>query len=111
MMSNLSNLRPDLRISGTVSAVEPDWTRERRRRWWDPSRQLLAALRAYAQSQTHAALVASLAKTFAVLRHRFWSGIAGADIPLNTFGLGGGLLLPHPQGVVIHPDVEVGPNC
>ena len=26
-------------------------------------------------------------------------------------GIGGGLLLPHPNGVVIHADVEIGPNC
>jgi serine O-acetyltransferase len=47
---------------------------------------------------------------FAVLRHRFWSVTTGADIPLNC-KLGGGLLIPHPNGIVIHPDAEVGPNC
>jgi serine O-acetyltransferase len=25
--------------------------------------------------------------------------------------LGGGLLIPHPNGIVIHPEVELGPNC
>jgi serine O-acetyltransferase len=52
-----------------------------------------------------------LARKVAVLRHRFWSVVSGADIPINTHHLGGGLLLPHPQGVVIHPDVVLGPNC
>lgn len=47
---------------------------------------------------------------FAVLRHRFWSVTTGADIPLNC-KLGGGLMIPHPNGIVIHPEVEVGPNC
>ena len=47
---------------------------------------------------------------FAVLRHRFWSVTTGADIPLNC-KLGGGLLIPHPNGIVIHPEAEVGPNC
>jgi serine O-acetyltransferase len=42
--------------------------------------------------------------------HRFWSVVAGADIPLNT-QIGGGLLLPHPNGIVVHPDVRIGPNC
>jgi serine O-acetyltransferase len=46
----------------------------------------------------------------AVLRHRWWSMVTGADIPLNC-RLGGGLLLPHPNGIVIHPDAEIGPNC
>ena len=35
--------------------------------------------------------------------------MTGADIPLRC-RIGGGLLLPHPNGVVIHPDAEIGPN-
>jgi serine O-acetyltransferase len=46
----------------------------------------------------------------AVFRHRFWSTVAGADIPLGS-QIGGGLLLPHPNGIVIHPAVRIGPNC
>ncbi|WP_283937743.1 serine O-acetyltransferase [Sphingomonas hankyongi] len=46
----------------------------------------------------------------AVLAHRFWSVVTGADIPLNC-RIGGGLLIPHPNGIVIHPDSEIGPNC
>ena len=45
-----------------------------------------------------------------VLRHRFWAAISGADIPLNS-RIGGGLLIPHPNGIVIHPACEIGPNC
>jgi serine O-acetyltransferase len=80
-------------------------------RWWDPSRQLLSALRDYARAKARGGLMGALAMRFAVLRHRFWSVMTGADIPLNTWGLGGGLLIPHPQGLVIHPDAELGPNC
>jgi serine O-acetyltransferase len=47
----------------------------------------------------------------AALRHRFWTVISGADIPLNTSAIAGGLLLPHPNGVVIHPAAQIGPNC
>lgn len=36
--------------------------------------------------------------------------VTGADIPLNC-KIEGGLLLPHPNGIVIHPSVEIGPNC
>lgn len=46
----------------------------------------------------------------AVARHRFWSAVSGADIPLACH-FGGGLLLPHPNGVVIHPNVRIGINC
>jgi len=46
----------------------------------------------------------------AIFRHRFWSAVSGADIPINV-KIGGGLLLPHPNGIVIHPDAQIGPNC
>jgi serine O-acetyltransferase len=39
-----------------------------------------------------------------------WSTCSGAEIALGA-RIGGGLLLPHPNGVVIHPDVVIGPNC
>ncbi len=88
----------------TVSATAPDWTRERPASFWDPGRRLLGAVRGYQRSRTR------LGRARSVLAHRFWGAVAGADIPLNC-RLGGGLLLPHPNGVVIHPGVVVGPNC
>ncbi|HEY2484191.1 MAG TPA: hypothetical protein VGI36_03540 [Candidatus Binataceae bacterium] len=45
-----------------------------------------------------------------VLEHRFWSIVTGADIPLDSH-IGGGLQLPHPNGVVIFPRAVIGPNC
>ena len=87
----------------TVSAVDPDWSREALLGGWEPSRRLLRSIRDY---QRHT----GLRRRFAVLRHRYWSAVTGADIPLTT-QIGGGLLLPHPNGVVIHPEVEIGPNC
>lgn len=45
-----------------------------------------------------------------MLRHRIWSVATGADIPLNS-RIAGGLLLPHPNGVVVHPASDIGPNC
>ena len=36
--------------------------------------------------------------------------ITGAEIPLDSH-MGGGLLIPHPNGIVIHPLAEIGPNC
>lgn len=87
----------------TVSAHEPDWSRETCRRRWDPSRRLLGSIRAYQNS-------GMVGRKWAALRHRFWSALTGAEIDLNT-EIGGGLMLPHPNGVVIHPDVVLGPNC
>lgn len=45
-----------------------------------------------------------------MFEHRFWSAVTASDIPLNC-QIGGGLLLTHPTGVVIHPKAVVGPNC
>ena len=36
--------------------------------------------------------------------------MTGADIPL-TCQIGGGLLIPHPNGIVIHPAAKIGVNC
>ncbi len=45
-----------------------------------------------------------------MLRYRHWRIASGADIPINA-RIGGGLLIPHPIGIVIHPEAEIGPNC
>jgi serine O-acetyltransferase len=91
-----------------ISCEVPDWSREAKRKGsWDPSRALLKSIRAY---QNASGPLRSVIKKVAVLRHRFWSIVAGADIPLNS-SIGGGLLLPHPNGVVIHPDARIGVNC
>jgi serine O-acetyltransferase len=91
----------------SISATEPDWSRERPRRWWDPSRRLLRALRRY---QAARGPLAPLARKYWILQHRFWSVVTQADIPLGTV-IGGGLKLPHPNGIVIHPQTRIGPNC
>ena len=72
-------------------------------RHWDPARRLLRCVRDYQR-------VGGLGRKWAALRHRVWSVITGAEIDLST-QIGGGLMLPHPNGVVIHPDVVIGPNC
>ena len=94
-----------------ISSHEPDWDRERLQSGeWNPGKRLLACIRDYQRLPDAAAPIRSLLKVVIVLRHRFWSAVTGADIPL-TSQLGGGLLLPHPNGIVIHPEASVGPNC
>lgn len=93
-----------------VSAVNPDWSRESLTQWWNPSRQLLKAIRNYQKWSKHSGIIAQLFSKKFIVEHRFWSVITGADIPINC-NLGGGLMLPHPTGVVIHPNAIIGPNC
>ena len=94
-----------------VSAVHPDWSRERKSFWtWHPAASLIATLRGYERWSQRRGPVAALMCKMTVLRHRFWSIVSGADIPLCT-QIGGGLLLIHPNGIVIHPQATIGPNC
>lgn len=94
-----------------VSADVPDWRREAKPALsWDPGRALLASIRSYQKARLSRSLLARIQRLVAVVRHRFWSAVSGADIPLNC-RIDGGLLLPHPNGIVIHPDAEIGPNC
>lgn len=101
----------DQPVSGPPSATAPDWSRESKQLFaWAPSRSLLASIRAYQRCSGSKTPWCILGKVIAVLRHRFWSVVTGADIPLNS-RIAGGLELPHPNGIVIHPDSEIGPNC
>jgi len=87
-----------------ISASVPDWSRERKRPGeWRPGKALLASIRDYQKYR-------GLRRKLAVFRHRFWSAVSGADIPINS-EIGGGLLIPHPNGIVIHPQARIGPNC
>ena len=94
----------------SISATEPDWSREQLRCWWDPSRQLLKSIRNYQKWQVQGGLWGGLFRRIHVLEHRFWSIVTASDIPLNC-KIGGGLKLTHPNGVVIHPDASIGSNC
>jgi serine O-acetyltransferase len=92
-----------------ISSTDPDWSREHYRRFsWVPSRALLRAIRAYQNAP--AGMRGALTRKQAAFRHWFWTIITGADIPLNA-RLGGGLLMPHPNGIVFHPKARIGPNC
>ncbi|MDP9045246.1 MAG: serine acetyltransferase [Pseudomonadota bacterium] len=100
-----------------VSAEVPDWSREGRASrtgklaWtWNPSRSLLASLRDYEALRGAVRVDLVLRRRVAVLRHRFWSVVTGAEVTLGA-RIEGGLLMPHPNGIVIHPDARIGPNC
>ncbi|MGB7816898.1 MAG: serine acetyltransferase [Methylotenera sp.] len=95
-----------------VSSETPDWSREYKSMLqWSPSRSLLAAIRDYQRFSLSSNIFNRfILRKIAVLRHRFWSIVTGADIPLNC-QIEGGLLMPHPNGIVIHPEVTIGPNC
>ena len=97
-------------VRANVSAEVPDWSREKPRQFWDPGRKLLLAIRRYQYWCVRGGLSARGFHKLLILRYRFWSVVTGADIPL-TCQIGGGLLIPHPNGIVIHPEAQIGVNC
>lgn len=89
---------------GATSSDEPNWEREKPcGREWKPGLSLLRALRDYHKARH------PITRGIATLRHRFWSAVAGCDIPLNS-RIAGGFMIPHPNGIVIHPEAEIGAN-
>ena len=93
-----------------ISSEIPDWTREEPSQFWDPGRKLLRTIRRYQSWQQRRGLIGRIFLQDTCSAVSFWSVVTGADIPLNC-QIGGGLLIPHPNGIVIHPEAKIGVNC
>src|SRR5262249_43128373 len=102
-------MTPD-RVAVGPSTTTPDWSRERCTRWWDPGRRLLRAIRGYQRGKARGGLLGWLSCKYHLVQHRFWGVVSGAEIPINST-IGGGLMIPHPNGIVIHPEARIGVNC
>lgn len=94
----------------SVSATVPDWSREAPRGFWDPGPKLLRALRRYQAARKRTGLMARVCAKYWVGVHRFWSVITQSEVHLNM-EIDGGLLLPHPTGIIVHPNARIGVNC
>ena len=97
-------------FESAVSADAPDWSREAVRGPWDPGRRLLRAIRRHQALRGRRGLLARCARRYWRLEHRLWSVVTQCEIGIDC-AIGGGLLLTHPTGIVIHPDARIGPNC
>ena len=93
-----------------ITVILPDWSREDPSCFWDPPRKLLRTIRRYQKHRLRKSLFGFAMAKVAVVEYRFWSIVTGADIPLNC-KIGGGLLLTHPNGIVIQPHALIGVNC
>ena len=97
--------------SNELSSTVPDWSREIVGDVsWQPGRYLLRSIRGYQAARAKGGLSSLIVRRLWVVSHRFWSAVNGADLPINT-RIEGGLSIPHPNGIVIHPDSVIGPNC
>ena len=100
----------DKLIKKEISATIPDWEREEIKKFWSPSRQVLRSIRDYQKYSECKGILGMFWRKWNVLKHRFWSTVASCEIPINC-QLEGGLLLTHPNGVIIHPKASIGVNC
>lgn len=100
------NLPEDENVDWSI----PIWEREEPTQFWDPSRRLIRSIRKYQALKKAPNLFNKFRQKLIVIEHRFWSIVTGAEIDLSC-QIGGGFLLPHANGVVIHPACVIGPNC
>jgi len=102
---------PSPKFSDVVSAEIPDQTRESiDRKIYQPSKKLIKVIRDYQALTSRSSSFIKLLSKLYILKHRLYSVICGADIPLNS-QIGLGILMPHPNGIVIHPKARIGVNC
>jgi serine O-acetyltransferase len=96
----------------TTVATLPDWTRETKKSVfeWSPYKSLLSALRCYQANRDRRGIVPAIRWRWAAARWRFWSVVGGISIPLRC-QIGGGLQMPHTNGIVIHVGAVIGCNC
>lgn len=93
-----------------ISATVPDWSREEVRQFWDPGYKLLRTVRRYQSAKARGGPLGWFLSKYWSVVHRFWSVVTQSEIHLNT-QIEGGLRLPHPTGIIIHPNARIGPNC
>ena len=74
------------------------------------SNRVLASIRAYQYHRARRGVWHRTMRRVARVRHMFWSILTQTDIGLEAT-LGNRLLLPHPNGVVIHENAEIGDDC
>ena len=74
------------------------------------SNRLLRSIESYQHHRARRGPWHGLMRKIARFRHVFWSVMTQSDIAPEA-KLGRGLMLPHPNGVVIHEDAVIGADC
>jgi serine O-acetyltransferase len=74
------------------------------------SNRLLASIKAYQYHRDRSGLWHKLMRRVVRVRYIGWSIVTQSDIDLQST-LGDRLMLPHPNGVVIHGEARIGDDC
>lgn len=77
---------------------------------YNPSISLIKSILAYQKYTLHKNPFGVFLKKIASLNYFFWSVVTASDIHKQA-SISGDLLLPHPNGVVIHQDAVIGKGC
>jgi serine O-acetyltransferase len=93
-----------------ISSKTPDWSREEVQCFWDPGRKLLRSIRKFQSCNGKKGIFWKIIQRYWRVVHWFWSNVTQSEIHLNC-NIGGGLMIPHPTGIIIHPDSSIGVNC
>jgi serine O-acetyltransferase len=95
-----------------VSDGIADWSRETKISpfEWAPYKSLLSAIRLYQANRDRRGFLPAIRWRVAFVRWRIWSVLGGASIPLRC-EIGGGLQMPHTNGIVINAGARIGRNC
>jgi serine O-acetyltransferase len=94
-----------------ISPTDPDWSRERMDwGYFNPGKYMLGAIRRYQRWKGRWGPIGKLVCVLSVIQNRIWGQLTGCDLPIGG-EIGGGLLLPHPQGIIVHGNAKIGPNC
>lgn len=96
----------------THDEARPDWGRETKNSVfeWSPYKSLLAAIRSYQAHRDRRGIISNIYWRVAAARWRLWSIVGGISIPLRC-QIGGGLQMPHTNGIVINVGAKIGCNC
>ncbi|MBA3730044.1 MAG: serine acetyltransferase [Sphingomonas sp.] len=95
-----------------TAAPLPDWARETKVSFfeWAPYKSLLAAIRYYQANRDKGGVLSAIRWRLGAARWRFWSVVGGVSIPVRC-QIGGGLQMPHTNGIVISVGARIGCNC
>ncbi len=97
---------------GAPAECRPDWSRETKGSLfeWAPYKSLLSAIRYYQANRDKAGILPAIRWRLGAARWRVWSVIGGISIPVRC-QIGGGLQMPHTNGIVINVGAKIGCNC
>jgi len=100
-------LRKNLLLEPPLSRVRKEFILTT---FWNASSALIKSIHDYQNYKSRRGILATILRKYSRMRHLSWSVLTGSDIDPNAI-LGERLMLPHPNGIVVHQDAVIGNDC